>query len=179
MAGLTKQQEIIIGVGGLALLGYFAFKTPDEKPLESAPGHSRPAPQLPMPKLEKVVEKKAEIYDQMQAYQAYVQQRLGEFQEKFNQYALRRTQLWRSLQLRQEVVNKEGGNLYPLPKSMTDEIDHMRQFALELERDLRGGSSSLAGLTLTGQQRDMVRALVEVLTPVSYTHLTLPTSDLV
>ena len=105
MAGLTKQQEIIIGVGVLALLGYFAFKSPDEKPLESAPGHSRPGPQLPMPKLEKVeedVEKKAQAFDQMQAYQAHVQQRFNAFQEKFNQYALRRTQLWRSLQLRQE-----------------------------------------------------------------------------
>ena len=56
MAGLTKQQEIIVGVGLLALLGYFAFKEP-EKPLKTAPGHSRgDDPAFDIPKLEPVVQ---------------------------------------------------------------------------------------------------------------------------
>ena len=49
MAGLTKQQEVIVGVGLLALLGYFAFKpsetvvvAPDKK------GDDSPPPTIPL-----------------------------------------------------------------------------------------------------------------------------------
>jgi len=65
MAGLTKQQEIIVGVGVLALLGYFALRSPassevvveESKRLgPSPPQLSNPVPTGPM---EDIVQKKA------------------------------------------------------------------------------------------------------------------------
>ena len=94
MAGLTKQQEIIVGVGILALLGYFAFKTP-EKPLQIESDLPPEDPGFPL--IEKEVQKKAALYDfevkKRQEILGVINERCLAFQKKFDVYIAQRTQL--------------------------------------------------------------------------------------
>ena len=134
---LTKQQEIIAGVGLFALLGYFALRTP-EKPLEAAPGHSRPEepkPVIPVPivKEDPTIVKKAKAFDSMR--QEAVNQQVNYFTTTFNNYCMIRQQARASFQQRINELKGTDSSLFPIADFMRKDIENLIGLAREIQRN--------------------------------------------
>jgi hypothetical protein len=158
---ITKQQEMIVGVGVLALLGYFALRTP-EKPLEAAPGHTRPTdpgPGIPIEiKKDTDVEKKAKLYDNLAAQTQYIANAVGAFGVQFNQYCLVRQQARESYIRRIQELKQSGRPVFPLTDFMRKDIENLVTMARDLQRVAEDpGQNGLRGLNLNRQQSEMVR----------------------
>ena len=173
MAGLTKQQEIIVGVGVLALLGYFALRSPassevvveESKRLgPSPPQLSNPVPTGPE---EDIVKKKAKKWDDQVASVNLATRNVTEFQKKFNKYVAFRSQVWASLVARQQGImagdkmeTEEQTTFLPMPKFMRRQVETLLEMALELQRD----SGQVMSLNLSGSQLQVIQELVQILT---------------
>ena len=170
MAGLTKQQEIIVGVGVLVLLGYFAFgQQSTEKPLESAQGPSSgddPATKEISAAIEFVKVQK----EQQQAGQqmtSEVNARYNRFSQLFNEYAVLRQQVGNAMNTRTDQVRSrsKGGalNIYPLPDHLKAEIETLRKMCHTLQSE-SSGQFGILSLPLNDFQRRMVATTLEILT---------------
>ena len=173
MAGLTKQQEIIVGVGVLALLGYFALRSPassevvveESKRLGPTPPQlSNPVPTGPE---EDIVKKKAKKWDDQVASVNLATRNVTEFQKKFNKYVQFRAQVWASLVARQQGImagdkmeTEEQTTFLPMPKFMRRQVETLLEMALELQRD----SGQVMRLNLSGSQLQVIQELVQILT---------------
>ena len=163
---MTKQQEILVGVGVLALLGYFAFRTP-EKPLETAPGHSRPTePSIPLKaitiKQDPDIVKKAKAFDNMRDQAQFVSQQVNAFQTQFNRYCAVRQQARASFMERNNSIQGTTTRLFPLADFMRRDIENLIKLAREIQLSYESG---LRTLNLTREQFELCRNVFEVVIP--------------
>ncbi len=160
MAGLTKQHEIIVGVVDLALLGYFALRSPassevvveESKRLgPSPPQLSNPVPTGPE---EDIVKKKAKKWDDQVASVNLATRNVTEFQKKFNKYVAFRAQVWASLVARQQGIRagdkmeEEQSTFLPMRNIMKKQVGTVLERALERDRD----SGQVMNVDLNGSQ---------------------------
>ena len=165
MAGLTKQQEVIVGVGLLALLGYFAFKpsetvvvAPDKK------GDDSPPPTIPLTiKDDPEIVKKAKAFDAQQQQGAFVAQRVTAFGAQFNAYCDVRSQVQQSFRIREREIQGTEKSMLPLADFMRRDLENLLKMARDIERSYQQGVRSL---NLTRQQAEMCRNVIEVVIPM-------------